>query len=334
MRILYVKPNALETDAVTKALEGHEVFFTENIETVDEENLKSVEVLSVFVDVAVNEEILNKLPNLKFIATRSVGFDHIDIKSAQARGIIISRVPHYGSQTVAEFVFALMFALSRNAFQAYVDLMADPSVDSLEPYEGFDLAGKTLGVIGTGKIGQRVCEVAKSFGMNVVAYDQYENNDLISLGISYKSIDELMKESDIVTIHVPSLPTTFHLINSQFLSLMKTSAYLINTARGEVVDTEALVEALLNKKIAGAALDVLEGERTLATEDSLSDKQKNDAGLMRQLSLNHQLINMQNVIVTPHIAFNTREAKQEITDITVANIIQYSQGTPQNIVSV
>jgi len=323
MQILYVKPNSQERDVVVAALNPHEVIFTDDLAAVDLGVSSEIEVLSVFVDTAVDEGVLEKFPKLKFIATRSVGFDHIAVATARARGIVISHVPHYGSQTVAEFAFALMFALSRNAFQAYIDLMADTSVDTLEPYEGFDLGGKTLGVIGTGKIGQRVCAIAQSFGMKVIAYDQFPNEALAAAGLQYADIETVMKESDMVTLHVPSLPATYHLINAHLLSLMKPTAYLINTARGEVVDSEALVNALQSKQIAGAGLDVLEGERYLAEEETLTEEQKQNPEITRSLSLNHTLIDMPNVVATPHIAFNTREAKNEITQTTLENILGY-----------
>lgn len=323
MRILYIKPNTQEKNVVVSALAPHEVLFTDTLDSFDSSIAQDVEILSVFVDTIVSETVLNLFPKLRCITTRSVGFDHIDVQMARARDITIVRVPHYGSQTVAEFTFALMFALSRNAFQAYVDLMADTSVNSLEPYEGFDLGGKTLGVIGTGKIGQRVCTIAKCFGMEVVAYDQFENEQIKALGIEYVSIETLMERSDMVTLHVPSLPQTHHLITARLLSLMKPTAYLINTARGEVVDTEALVDALRNKRIAGAGLDVLENEHVLAIEETLTDAQKQDGKLTHLLQLNHTLIDLPNVVVTPHIAFNTKEAKSEITQITLQNILGF-----------
>ncbi len=330
MYILYIKPNLQEKETVRTTLAPHEVVFADEIDTVDASVLNDVEVLSVFVDTAVDGSVLDQLPQLKCIVTRSVGFDHIAVDVARSRGITISRVPHYGSQTVAEFAFALMFALSRKAYQAYVDLTADTSVDTLEPYEGFDLGGKTLGVIGTGKIGERVCAIAKSFGMEVIAYDQFPNSALIASGIKYASIEEVMQKSDIVTLHVPSLPSTHHLINAHLLSLMKPTAYLINSARGEIVDTQALVDALKNKQIAGAGLDVLEGERFLAKEEELTSEQKQDPKIVVLLSLDHTLIDLPNVVVTPHIAFNTREAKNEITQVTLQNIVGFINGEPIN----
>lgn len=325
-----MKPGKGERELVTTLLEGHEVLFADDLSEIDSMVLEEVTLLSVFVDTEVDATMLAQLPALTCISTRSVGFDHIAVTEAKARGIAILRVPHYGSQTVAEFAFALMFALSRNAYQAYVDMMDHASITDLTPYEGFDLAGKTLGVVGTGLIGQRVCAIAKSFGMNVLAFDQYPNETLLVSGVAYVDLEMLMRQSDLVTIHVPGRPETHHMINAHMLSLMKPTAYLINTARGEVVDTQALVDALQNKQIAGAGLDVLEEELALKEESILTDAQKQDTALMHALELNHTLISMPNVVVTPHIAFDTKEAKREIIETTVENIKSYSRGEVVN----
>lgn len=328
MRILYVRPNTAERDVVVAALVGHEVIFTDNLSEVADDVLSSVEVLSVFVDTVVDVQILERCPKLRCIATRSVGFDHIDVARAHERNIIISRVPHYGSQTVAEFAFALMFELSRKVGQAHTDMLMHGHVANLEPYEGFDLGGKTLGVVGTGMIGQRVCAIAKSFGMEVVAFDVYPNDVVKNLGVTYASLEELMRVSDIVTLHVPGGPQTHHLIDASVLGCMKPTAYLINTARGEVIDTNALVRALKDNKLAGAGLDVLEGEHALVeNKEHVTTENEN------LIALDRELIAMQNVVVTPHIGFNTKEAKKEITACTIANIQAYSKGDPINIVS-
>jgi D-lactate dehydrogenase len=257
MKLIFVRPYPGEKEIVLEALKGHDVVFADSLGEVADADAKDAQILSVFVDTKVTEEDLARFASLKCIATRSAGFDHVAVAAAQARGIVVVRVPHYGSQTVAEFAFALMFALSRNAYQAYVDMMQNPAISDLSRYEGFDLAGKTLGVVGTGMIGQRVCSIGRSFGMKVVAFDQFPNDMIKALGIPYLALPELMKVADIVTLHVPGRPETKHLINAELLALMKPTAYLINTARGEVVDTRALITVLRDKKIAGAGLDVL-----------------------------------------------------------------------------
>jgi D-lactate dehydrogenase len=334
MKILYVRPYQGEAEVVTDVLAGHEVLYADTLSLVSDDVAKQIDILSVFVDTVVDVNELDRFSSLKSIATRSAGFDHIAVKEAQARGIVVCRVPHYGSQTVAEFAFALMFALSRNAYQAYIDMLDNPSATNLGVYEGFDLGGKTLGVVGTGKIGVRVCAIAKSFGMHVIAYDQFENEEVHALNIPYADLATVLQTADIVTLHVPGRPETHHLINSEAIALMKPTAYLINTARGEVVDTEALVQALREKKIAGAGLDVLEREHELASEQNLDAAQKEDAVLKQTLAYNHELIAMPNVVVTPHIAFNTKEAKAEITEITLSNIKAFVEGTATNVVTI
>jgi len=206
---------------------------------------------------------------------------------------------------------------------------------NLEQYEGFDLAGKTLGVIGTGAIGRSVCQIARGIGMHVIAYDVAADQAFASAtGITYDSIESLLAASDIVTLHVPSMPATHHLINAERLAEMKPGAYLINTARGEVVDTRALVATLESGHLAGAGLDVLEGEHALREEVDLLTHGTVDPELWATLVADHSLIDMPNVIVTPHIAFNTKEAKREITEITIDNLRAFGAGSPQHVVTV
>ncbi len=332
MHILYVETVKTDEAYIKKQLEGHVVFFTQDFSTVPEDLSDTIEILSVFVDTVVDESVLIQFPKLLCIATRSAGFDHIAVEEAQKRGIVICRVPHYGSQTVAEYTFALMFALSRNAYQSSRTVRAQGHVTDLLPYEGFDLSGKTLGVVGTGKIGEKVCSIAQSFGMHVIAYDAYVNENVKALGILYVDLPTLMKTSDVVTLHVPGGKATHHLVTSELLSLMKQTSYIINTSRGEVLDTKALVASLKVKTLAGAGLDVLENEHELSRKDSLTREEQSDVMLMETLSLNTELMNMPNVVVTPHIAFNTREAKAEITASTLKNIQGFANGSPINVV--
>jgi D-lactate dehydrogenase len=330
MRILYVKPGVLERQTVQTALSEHELIFTDDLDAVDEEICMDVDILSVFVDTAVDAAVLERFPKLSLIAARSTGFDHIDAHRAELLGITVLHVPRYGSQTVAEFAFTLMFAITRNAFLAYGDMQFKSQVTNLEKYEGFNLSGKKLGVVGTGLIGQRVCSIARCFGMTVLAYDLYPNEDLKASGVAYLPLDELLREADIVTLHLPSTKETRHMLNTEMLSLMRKDAYLVNTARGDLVDTHALVRVLQEGRIRGAALDVLEGERYLREEDRLSEEERNDENIKRLLEDNHALIEMENAIVTPHIAFNTREAKAEIVETTIHNIQSFMEGTIVN----
>ncbi len=290
----------------------------------------ATEVLSVFVSSVVTAEVIDALPNLKLISCRSTGFNNIDLAKAHARGITVTNVPGYGEQTVAEFAFALILSLSRKlGLEIRDDKLQDaPSVGTM----GFDLAGKTIGVIGTGRIGKKTIAIAKGFGMNVVAFDVFVDETFAKeQGVEYMSIDDVLRRSDVVSLHAPYTPENHHLINAERLALMKPTALLINTARGELVDTKALARALHQGKLAGAGLDVVEGEKYMRLDeeiaaDHLSEQDTEDALLIMAL---HK---MPNVILTPHIAFNTSEAIGRINATAVQNIIQFWAATPQNVI--
>ncbi|MAZ30392.1 hydroxyacid dehydrogenase [bacterium] len=334
MHLLYLRPYTGEADIVRELLPADiTLSVATDVEELSSEARAEVTAISVFVDFEITAEILEQFPNLTFIATRSAGFDHIDIAAATARNIVVSRVPHYGTRTVAEFAIALMFALSRNAFRAYTDMLQRSAISELECYEGFDLAGKTLGVVGTGAIGRNVCQIARGIGMEVMAYDINPDQEFATAaGVTYDTLEAVLASSDIVTLHVPAMPQTHHLINAERLSQMKPGAYLVNTARGEVVDTQALLSALESDHLAGAGLDVLEGEHALREEVDLLRSGQTDPELWQTLVADHSLIDMPNVIVTPHIAFNTKEAKREITEITIDNVKAFIAGSPQRVV--
>jgi D-lactate dehydrogenase len=277
------------------------------------------DILGVFVESQVDQAVIDAFPNLKLIATLTTGFDHIDAKAAAARGIAVCSVPAYGENTVAEFAFTLILALSRKLPEAQARLRNEKNFDPMG-LQGSDLAGKTIGVVGTGRIGKHAVRMAKGFNMNVIAFDVYHDDAFAAqMGYSYVSLEELLAKSDIVTIHAPYLPSTHHLINAKNIGLMKPTAYLINTARGAIVETAPLVEALKAKRLAGAGLDVFEDEVAMKTGDmsSIAD-----------------IMNMPNVILTPHTAFNTREAFLRILDTTIDNIVGFANGTPVNLVKV
>ena len=207
------------------------------------EQLADAVVLSVFVHCQVTRALLDQLPNLRLIAARSTGYDHIDLDACNERGIPVSNVPRYGENTVAEHTFGLILSLSRKIHKAYQRTVAGDF--SLQGLEGFDLKGKTLGVVGAGSIGLHVIRIAKGFGMNVIAYD-VRPNDLIAevLGFEYHSLAYVLANADIITLHAPYMPATHHLINAETIKLIKHGALLINTARGGLIDTEALIDAL------------------------------------------------------------------------------------------
>jgi D-lactate dehydrogenase len=335
MKIVYCAPYEGEREIVTKALPGHEVVFTDTPVTTEvPEEFRDAQALAVFVDSVVTAEMIDSMPNLQVIALRSTGYDHVDSKYAQQKGIVVSYVPHYGSQTVAEYTFALILALSRKAYAAYDALRTDGSRD-VKRFEGFDLKGKTLGVIGTGAIGRHSCMIAKGFGMNIVAYDLYPNQEFAAEhGVQMMSFDEVLASADILTLHVPSSKDNFHMLNEASLAKAKQGLYVINTARGDLVDTIALTKALESGHIAGAGLDVYEGEKFITDEMELLAQDENIAeGVWKSFVAEHALMDMENVIVTPHVAFNSVEAKNEITQTTAQNILKAFAEDPQNEVS-
>ena len=290
------------------------------------------EMLVVFVSSQVDEAVLAQFPKARAVVTRSTGYDHIDLAACRARGIIVSNVPAYGEATVAEYTFALLLSLSRKIHLGYRQVRESGSF-SVTNLRGFDLAGKTLGVVGTGRIGRHVARIARGFGLNVIACDSRPDNQFAATaGIAYQSFPELLAKSDIVTLHVPALPETDHLLNPATFAQMKRGSILINTSRGSVVDTQALVAALRSGQLAAAALDVLEEEGVIRDElDFLVSGHPEEHNLKTVLA-NHVLIDLPNVIVTPHNAFNTAEALRRILDTTLDNIRGLIVGAPVNVI--
>ena len=332
MNIAFYELEDWERDELSKGLfEGHTLHLS--TEPLTERTLSDnhdAEIVSPFVHSQLNRAVLARLRNLKFVATRSTGFDHIDLGVCRERGIQVSNVPSYGENTVAEHTFALILTLSRNIHKAFVHTLAKDI--PFAELRGFDLAGKTLGVIGAGRIGLHVIKIAKGFGMNVVAFDTRHEPLLAEvLNFRYLPLEELLRVSDIVTLHCPYTPQTHHLLNLANIRQMKRGALLINTARGGLIDPAALTQALDEGVLAGAALDVLDGEELLKDERQIL-AQPLAQDKLRTLLLNHSLLNRDNVVITPHIAFNSREAVQRILETSLENIRAFLRKAPQNLV--
>ena len=280
------------------------------------------EVLSVFVHSPVTRALLARLPSLKLVATRSTGVDHIDVAACRERGVAVCNVPDYGSRTVAEHAFALLLAVARRLTLAAARVRrGEFGSDGLR---GMELAGKTFGVVGTGRIGAHAAAIARGFGMRVLATDPYPDAALARAGVEYVALSALLAQSDIVSLHCPATPQTRHLIDAAAFARMKPGVVLINTARGEVVDAAALADALDSGVVAGAGLDVLEQESCLHYPPCPTDS--------NVVRANGRLIGHDNVVVTPHIAFNTREAVERLRRTTLGNIERFLAGTPQNLV--
>jgi D-lactate dehydrogenase len=287
--------------------------------------------LVVFVYSQVTAEILDQLPNLQAIFTMSTGYDHIDIEACKSRGITVHSVPFYGENTVAEHTFALILALSRKLI---------PSVERTKTFdfdpvglEGFDLKGKTLGIIGMGRIGTFVAKIAKGFSMQVLAYDAYPKDELAQeIGFEYVDFEKLLSNADIVTLHTAYRPETHHIINQETIRLMKKGSYIINTARGGLVETAAIIMALEQGILAGAGLDVLEEECFIKEEKELLSQAFLKTCDLQTVIQDHILIQDSRVIVTPHNAFNSIEAILRILETTVENITSQIKGENLNLV--
>jgi D-lactate dehydrogenase len=319
-KIVFFEIKDWEKKYLKTKLKGHILkFYETTINDVDINEFKDFDIISVFIYSKVDKKIISAMPNLTIITTRSTGFDHIDTKLCNKKKITVCNVPFYGENTVAEHTFALILSLSRNIHKSYVRTLNDDF--SIEGLTGFDLKGKTLGVIGGGHIGMHVAKMANGFGMKVLVYDINRQGFLSEiLNYSYASLDDILKNSDIISLHVPYNKFTHHIINKDNIKMIKKGSIFINTARGQLVDTDALYEALKSGRIGGAGLDVLEGEELIKEEKELLHDKKNNAEKLALLYRNHEICRMDNVVFTPHNAFNSKEALFRILDTTLENI--------------
>ena len=291
------------------------------------------EYLIVFVYSQITPEIIDTMTNLKAIFTMSTGFDHIDVNYCKSKNISVHNVPFYGENTVAEHTFALILALSRRLYES---LKRTANLDfSPDGLLGFDLKGKTLGIIGMGRIGYHTAKIAKGFDMKIKAFDAFPKEELAKeLGFEYVSFDELLNSSDIISLHTNYNPETHHIINKDSIQKVKKGAYIINTARGGLIDTDALIWALENNVIAGAGLDVLEEECYIKEEKILlSNSFKGNCDLHTVLQ-GHYLIKDPRVLVTPHNGFNSIEANVRILEATVTNIKKTLAGEESNLIKI
>ncbi len=279
------------------------------------------EIISVFTVSRLTADILSKFKKLKLILSRSVGYSHIDLDYCREKNIVVANTPHYGDYTVAEYSFGILLNLIRRICYAANELK---NGDMYPETFGIELCNKTIGIIGIGSIGSKSVKIAKGFSMNIVCYDVSENIELIEkYGVKYVSLETLCRISDFIMLHAPLNDTTYHMLDKSKIDLMKPNVVIVNTSRGELIDTEALYNALLENQIKGVALDVLE------YEDTISNKRPGEHINLKNLRtslINSKLLNLKNVIVTPHIAYDTKEAVNRILEITLQNLNQYSHG--------
>jgi D-lactate dehydrogenase len=350
VKICFVETESLEEEYFRAELgDAHELQFVGGLD----EAPADIEVLSVFVHSTVARDFLEAHPALRLIVTRSSGFDHIALAEAAARNVTVCNVPTYGENTVAEHCFALLLALSRRLRESLASYTS--SRFSYQALRGFDLMGKTFGIVGTGRIGLHAARIARGFQMEVLAYD-VKTQPLVAatLDFEYVSFEELLRRSDVISLCIPLRPETRHIINRDTLSLCKQGVVLINTARGALVDTDALLEGLESGHVGGAGLDVLEDERVLqqestriiggeivdhiqqsGTEAPSPDyeeplQRRERVEELRNLVRNSRLVERPDVIFTPHAAFNSKEAVARIDAETVRNIKRFQAGLPVN----
>src|SRR3990167_7886002 len=330
MKIAFFEIEEWEKEFLKKSLQ--DAVLTDDELTVDNAPLYSdAEIISSFISSEINKDIIDKLPNLKLIVTRSTGFDHIDVDYCKSKNITVSNVPEYGSSTVAEHTFALLLNLTRKIPQA-IEQIQKLNFDHSQ-LKGIDLCEKTIGIIGLGKIGQHVLRIAQGFGMKTISFSRHPDETLAQkLNFQYRDFNALLGESDVVTLHLPLTAETTHIINKDNILKFKRSSYLINTARGGLIETEAILLGLDQGILEGVGLDVLEEEDELHEEVSILTKASQQNINLKTLLYDHILIRHPKVIVTPHNAFNSQEALERIIQVTIENIQSFTDGKAINTV--
>ena len=305
---------------------NHElVFLEEHLDSESVELAKDSQAVCIFVNDTANADILNHLKDIgiKLIALRCAGFNNVDLEAAEKLGLCVVRVPAYSPYAVAEHTIGLILALNRRIYRAHTRVREGNF--SLDGLMGFDLHGTPVGIIGTGQIGQIVAQILNGFGCELYAFDPNENPECIKLGVRYVSLEDIYKKCYVITLHCPLIPQTRHLIDENAIAKMQDCVMLINTSRGALIDTKAVIEGLKNERIGYLGLDVYEEEGDLFFED-LSNQIIQDDVFAR-------LLMFPNVIITGHQAFFTHNAVQAIAETTLSNIAAYERGECQNILT-
>ena len=288
--------------------------------------LNEADIVSVFITSDVNENVIKRFKNLRIIATRSTGYDHIDLRYCIQNNIAVFNVGNYGERSVAQYTFMLMLALVRKLIPAY--LSTQKGLVSHEYLEGRNIESLSLGILGCGAIGSSLAKIADFFGMKVYICS-YDKNPSLTSFAEYVTKEQLLEHSDIISLHLPYKSESYHIINQEAFDIMKNGAYLINTARGELVDIIALYNSIISGKIAGAALDVIECEK-LTICKTLSDAGMENSDCLTKAFVTQKLLGMENVIITPHIAYNTHESVEILLNTMFNSIRDYSKGLHTN----
>lgn len=315
MKITMLEPLGVSEDKVMEMAQpfleaGHEFLFCgEPIKTEEEkmERAKDADIL-IIANSPLTANVINAAENLKMISVAFTGVDHVDLEACEKKGVRVCNAQGYATDATGELTVALMLACLRNIVP-YDKVVREGG--TIHGYKHNTLKGKTIGIVGTGAIGRKVGELTKAFGCRLIGYDVAENQAAVDLGIEYRSLEEVFAESDIVTMHAPLIESTKHLVNKEKIGLMKETAILINCARGPLVDSQALADALNEGRIARAGIDVFEMEPPVPAD--------------------HPLLNAKNVILTPHVAFFSEESLAERVGIVCDNISAWLEGNPINV---
>jgi D-lactate dehydrogenase len=323
MKVAVFSTKYYEREYLNKFNNGgkHELTFFDAVLNEESANLTiGFDAVCILLSDIIDTKVIDKLSanSIELICLRSAGFDNVDIEAAAKRNVKVLRVPAYSPQAIAEHAAALILTLDRKTYKAYNRVRENNF--SLNNLMGFNLSGKTVGVVGTGKIGRAFCNIMLGFGCKVIAYDIKESDAVKEKGIEYKTFDKLLELSDIISIHCPLTPNTHHLFNSIAFAKMKTGTMLINTSRGAVIKTANAVEALKRAQLGYLGIDVYEGEENLFFKDL--------SGTIIQDDLIERLMSFNNVLITPHQAFFTKEAVEQIAITTIKNLTDFEKGLP------
>lgn len=332
-RVIFFEVEPWEQEFLRDKLEHHAelTFHNHRLTPNNLPEAETADYIAAFIYSEFSQTILDRLPKLKGIATMSVGCDHIDLAEAGRRGITVANTPRYGANTVAEHTMALLLALSRNLVPS-VERTRQGQYD-YRGLTGWDLAGKTIGIVGTGKIGALVAQAAKGFNLKLIGYDPEPNPQVSkNTGLEYMSLVNVLTKADVLTLHVPLAPATKHMLSTKQFNQMKHGVVLINTARGALIDPSALTLALESGVVRQAGLDVLEDENVLKEEKQFFSPHFNLADYQTALA-DHALMRNPRVIVTPHNAFNSKESLHHILQTTIDNLLGMLNGDPINVVN-
>ena len=299
----------------------------EFLKTLPQDVIDSTNIISVFINSEVTEEVINSFKNLRIISTRSTGYDHINIDVARKRNIAVVNVENYGSTSVAQFTIGILITLVRRIIPAAACLKNVKEYGANE-FSGRDITKLKLGVIGTGAIGAAVCRAAHCLGMKILGHDLNEKKELVDeIGLSYMGLEDLLKNSDIISLHMPYTGNNYHMISKAQFDIMKEGSMIINTSRGEIIDLAALYEAMESKKLAGAALDVLMCESINFGCKNLTLKLNSlPMDCLNEAVYVGKLAKFDNVIITPHIAYDTQDSIDYILDKTMRMLMNVING--------